>query len=87
MTCGFTSFQQYFSHIRTMGGLKLNGMCNGTSFTAEKISPRTGLELGTRDFSVTWQLGYCQSLSFLLSTKHACWGDTSFAMDLVRLRI
>ena len=40
-------FQQYFSHIRTMGRWLWTAMCNWSPFTVEKISPRAGIELGT----------------------------------------
>ena len=44
MTSDFTSFQQYFSHIRTMRGDN-EGLCAiGLCLTVKKISPRAGLD-------------------------------------------
>ena len=40
-------FQQYFSHIETMGGCYWKAVCSGTPFRVQKIWPRAGLELGT----------------------------------------
>ena len=40
-------FQQYFSHIRTMGGWKWKDVCIGTPYTVEKISPRARIDPGT----------------------------------------
>ena len=44
MTCNFTSFQQCFSHIRTIEEVD-NAVCNGALFTVEKILPQAGIKL------------------------------------------
>ena len=44
----FTSFQQYFSHIRTMGGCKGKVVGNGTAFTTEKIAASGDARAGDR---------------------------------------
>ena len=43
----FRPFQQYFSHIKAMGGGQWKALCIGTPFTIENISTRAGLEIGT----------------------------------------
>ena len=49
MTCDFTSFltvfQSYLDDVRMI----MKAVCNETSFTVEKISPRVRIELGPLD--------------------------------------
>ena len=47
MICNFISFSTVFQSYQDDGQMIMTGLCNGKLFTAEKISPRTGLELGT----------------------------------------
>ena len=47
MICNFPSFSTVFQSYRDDWRMIMKGLCNGTPFTIEKISPRAGLELGT----------------------------------------
>ena len=44
MLCYFTSFSTVYLSYQDDGRLKRKAARNGTSFTAEKISPQVGLE-------------------------------------------
>ena len=46
ITCDLRVFQQYFSHNQNDERLIMKVLCNRTPFTVERISPRTGFELG-----------------------------------------
>ena len=48
MTCDLSSFITIFQSYQDDERLIMKGLCNGIPFTVEKISPRVGLELGTR---------------------------------------
>ena len=47
MICDLTSFSTVFQSYQDDGQMIMKGLCNGILFTAEKISPRSGLELWT----------------------------------------
>ena len=47
ITFDFTSFSTVFPSYQDDGSVIMKGLCNGTPFTVEKISPRAGLELET----------------------------------------
>ena len=46
MTCDFSSFSTVFQSYQDDGRLIMKGLCNGSPFTVEKISPPAGIELG-----------------------------------------
>ena len=45
----FTSFLTVFQSYQDDICMIMKAVCNGTSFTVEKISPPAGIELGTLD--------------------------------------
>ena len=49
MTCDFTSFSIVFQSFKDDGRMIMKGLCNGTPFTVEKISPPAGTEIGAID--------------------------------------
>ena len=44
MTCDFTSFSTVFQSNQDDRQMMMKGLCNETSLTFEKISPRAGLD-------------------------------------------
>ena len=49
MTCDFTPFSTVLQSYQDDERLIMKGLCNGTPFMVEKISPRAVIELGPRD--------------------------------------
>ena len=49
MTCDFTYFSTVFQSYQDDERLMMKAVCKETLFTAEKISPRAGIELGPLD--------------------------------------
>ena len=49
MNCDFTSFLTVFQSYQDDVRIIMKGLCNGTPYMVEKISPRVRIELGPLD--------------------------------------
>ena len=47
LICDFMSFSTIFQSYKDDGRMIMKGLCHGTTFTVENMSPRVAIELGT----------------------------------------